>query len=236
MPGRNDWKPLVTVRNCPEINDPTEMSEPSASAFGLIPPYLIVDGFLGDELIGRLLEHARLREADFVPTKVGTHEAILDPGIRVSRVLRDFGELRDDLKARFKDVMQRAIEDLRISPFELARCEIELVAHNDGAFYKKHIDTQTGIPDEKTQRALTGVLYFHSLPKNFSGGEFRLFSLNSERFVGIEPERDRLVLFPAWAPHEVLPVSCSSGKFTDSRFALNCWYRRHNPHKKDNDG
>lgn len=212
------------------------MSEP-ASAFNKIPPHRIVDGFLGEELVERLLEQAKAHEDEFVPTRVGNTEARLDPEVRISKVLRDFGELRDELKTRFEEAMPRAIEELRLSPFGLTRCEIELVAHNDGAFYTKHIDTHTGIPDEKTQRVLTGVLYFHSLPKSFSGGQFRLLPLNptAENFVDIEPERDRLVLFPSWAPHEVLPVFCPSGKFMDSRFAINCWYRRTKPHKSDAD-
>ncbi len=204
----------------------------SENPFDKIPPYKIVDGFLGEALICGLLDHARAEEANFSPTKVGKAEGILDPGIRVSKVHRDFGELRDELKASFEKMMPKAIEELRIPPFDLAHCEIELVAHNDGAFYKRHIDTRTGVPDTKSQRALTGVLYFHSQPKQFSGGQFRLFSLNSQNFVDIEPQSDRLVLFPSWAPHEVMPISCPSGKFEHSRFAINCWYRRPNPHKE----
>lgn len=202
----------------------------TSTPFDRIPPYRIIDGFLGEELIERLLEFAQSREADFVPTTVGKHEGRPNPEVRVSRVLRDFGALLPEIEARFKEPMQQAVKDLRISPFDLAKCEIELVAHNDGAFYKRHIDTQTGIPDAKSQRTLTGVLYFHLLQKKFSGGEFRLFSLNYQNFIDIEPEMDRLVLFPSWAPHEVMPVSCPSGKFEHSRFAINCWYRRPNPH------
>lgn len=204
-----------------------------ANPFDQIPPYLVVDGFLGDKLIERLIEHAKAREAEFVPTTVGMDMGKIDPAIRTSWGLRDFGDLRAELEAQFKEAMPKAISELRLSPFELARCEIELVAHNDGAFYKRHIDTATGIPDEKTQRVLTGVFYLHCLPKNFSGGQFRLHAFSSpekgESFVDIEPERDRLVLFPAWAPHEVLPIDCPSGEFADSRFAINCWYRRPNP-------
>lgn len=215
------------------------MSANEVNPFDRIPPYLVVQDFLGNDLIDRLLKHALERETEFVPTKVGNTDGRLDPEIRVSKVLRDFGDLRSELEAKFKEAMPKAISELRLSPFDLARCEIELVAHNDGAFYNRHIDTQTGVPDEKSQRALTGVLYFNSLPKGFSGGQFRLHAFSSpekaENFVDIEPERDRLVLFPAWAPHEVMPISCPSGEFADSRFAVNCWYRRSNPQRSSNE-
>jgi Rps23 Pro-64 3,4-dihydroxylase Tpa1-like proline 4-hydroxylase len=48
----------------------------------------------------------------------------------------------------------------------------------------------------------------------------------SGAFVDIEPANDTLVFFPSWYPHEVLPVSCPSGRFEDSRFAINCWVHR----------
>jgi Rps23 Pro-64 3,4-dihydroxylase Tpa1-like proline 4-hydroxylase len=36
--------------------------------------------------------------------------------------------------------------------------------------------------------------------------------------------------FPSWAPHEVMPISCPSKRFTDSRFAINYWvYRARTP-------
>ena len=208
------------------------VKEPS-NPFDRIPPYRIVQDFLGNDLIERLLEHAKVREPEFVSTKVGNTEGHLDPEVRISRVPPDFGVLRTELELRFKGAMPEAIAGLRLTPFELIRCEIELVAHNDGAFYKRHIDTQTEIQNAETQRVLTGVLYFYALPKGFSGGQLRLYScsLSGENFIDIEPVRDQLVLFPAWAPHEVLPVSCPSGEFAQSRFAVNCWYRRANPHQ-----
>jgi Rps23 Pro-64 3,4-dihydroxylase Tpa1-like proline 4-hydroxylase len=74
---------------------------------------------------------------------------------------------------------------------------------------------------------LSGVYYFHRLPKPFSGGALRLHAIGDEsRFADIEPACDTLVVFPAWAPHEVLPVRCPSGAFMDSRFSINCWAYR----------
>ena len=87
----------------------------------------------------------------------------------------------------------------------------------------------TELPDARSDRALTGVFYFHRQPKGFSGGELRLYAIgraeDDRRYVDLTPGSDTLLLFPSWAPHEVRPVSCPSGAFLDSRFAINCWYR-----------
>jgi SM-20-related protein len=204
----------------------------SFNAFDRIPPYYIVRNFLGRDLIERLLTYAKAHESEFTPAKVVSENTQkLNTATRVSRVLWDLGELNAEINARFKAVMPQAVLALKLSPFELARCEMELVAHQDGAFFKRHIDTRTGTPDQKSQRIMTGVLYFYASPKSFSGGQLRLYPLSpeAEGFADVEPECDRLVLFPAWAPHEVLPISCPSGLFEHSRFAINCWYRRPTP-------
>jgi len=202
------------------------------SPFERIPPYRLIQGFLGEELIERLMAYTLQQEEAFAPTGVGNEAPRIDPQMRISRVLRDFGELHAELEARFRAIAPQTMSDLGLLPFELAGCEIELAAHGDGAFYKRHIDTITTLPDAKTERTMTGVLYFHALPKGFSGGQLRLHALehSGQHYLDIEPQRDQLLLFPAWAPHEVMPVSCPSGRFMDSRFAINCWYRRPAPH------
>jgi hypothetical protein len=61
------------------------------------------------------------------------------------------------------------------------------------------------------------------------GGVLRLHSLADHHeapFIDIEPDFDTLVFFPSWFPHEVLPVLVPSGRFLDSRFAINCWIHR----------
>lgn len=105
---------------------------------------------------------------------------------------------------------------------------MELAAHGDGDFYRRHIDTFIRGEVTGTDRVLTAVYYFHARPKAFTGGELRLHSFRSPddggSWVDIEPAHDSLLLFPAWAPHEVRPVSCPGGDFAQSRFAINCWY------------
>ena len=198
-------------------------------AFELPAPHRVIAGFLGDEMIERLLALAGAGRQAFVPTRVGRKPGRVDADIRASHVLRDFGALKDQLMARFEGIRKQAMADLRLSPFELASMEMELVAHGDGAFYASHIDTHTNAPDAETLRILTGVYYFHALPKGFTGGEIRLHSIlppeQGGSFIDIEPARDTLLLFPSWAPHEVRPICCPSGAIEHSRFAINCWYR-----------
>ncbi|MBD9362439.1 2OG-Fe(II) oxygenase [Methylomonas fluvii] len=200
-----------------------------SNPFDRLPPYCVVSDFLGEDLIEQLMAHVQSKERQFTPTQVGSGYS---PEIRISSVLYDLGGLQETLQERFRAIAPQATADLGLLPFELERCEIELVAHGDGTFFKRHIDTRIYKPNAKIQRAMTGVLYFHRWPKGFCGGQLRLYPLNhsSENFIDIDPERDRLVLFPAWAPHEVMPISCPSDQFADSRFAINCWYCRPAPH------
>jgi len=186
---------------------------------------------LGSPLLEPLLALSIERKDPVVPTRVGHGNCgNANPEIRPSLLLRDLGDLRPELEARFAAVLDESVRQLRLSPIQLHNLELELVAHNEGAFYSEHIDTFTARPDAQSDRALTGVYYFHRNPKGFDGGELRLHAIASaadgaRAFTDIVPERDMFVLFPSWAPHEVRRVSCPSGAFADSRFALNCWYR-----------
>jgi Rps23 Pro-64 3,4-dihydroxylase Tpa1-like proline 4-hydroxylase len=116
---------------------------------------------------------------------------------------------------------------LGIKPFIPEKIEVELAAHGDRAFFKRHTDTVTHIGHEGRGRIISSVYYFYSLPKSFSGGVLRLHSLAASgekgTFVDIEPDYDKLVFFPSFFPHEVLPVKCASGEFLHSRFAINFW-------------
>lgn len=202
-------------------------------AFEEPPPHRRIAGFMGLAMVDRLLDLAQEREGDFEPTSVGNGtKGTIDPAIRSSLLLRDFGGLRPELESRFTAILDEVVQGLRLSPLRLHSLELELVAHNDGAFYSEHIDTFTGQSDTGRDRALTGVYYFHRHPKRFSGGELRLHAIapaadGTRRFVDIPPGVDTFVVFPSWAPHEVMKVSCPSGAFPDSRFAVNCWYRSH---------
>ena len=209
--------------------DLQQSSDPFAR--GLIPPYILLRDFLDEETVTGLLDHAIAHRSDFTPTK--TEGAVVDPLYRVSLGLHDLGKFRQVFKTKLFDLLPSFVTKMRTMPVEEPKFETELVAHGDGAFFKRHTDTKTGhYPDIKQIRVLSAVYYFNAEPKAFTGGALRLHAIGGkegENFVDIEPIRNSLLVFLAWAPHKVLPVSCPSKRFIDSRFAINCWIRCKNP-------
>jgi predicted 2-oxoglutarate/Fe(II)-dependent dioxygenase YbiX len=199
-----------------------------AKARSFMPPSMVLRDFLDEATVTGLLDHALAREADFAPTRTGQGEkGGVKSLIRVSMGTRDLGPFRTILKAKILSLVPDWVTKLHVTTVESPKLETELVAHNEGAFYRRHIDTQTS-SDRNYLRVLSGVYYFHAEPKAFTGGALRLYAIGAENapFVDIEPKRNTLLVFPSWAPHEVMAIGCPSGRFIDSRFAINCWVHR----------
>ena len=81
------------------------------------------------------------------------------------------------------------------------------------------------VSNPESIRVLSGVYYYNAEPKAFSGGALRLYAIgdaDKAPYVDIEPAGNSLLVFPSWAPHEVMPVSCPSKRFADSRFTVTC--------------
>ena len=76
---------------------------------------------------------------------------------------------------------------------------------------------------------VSAVYYFHRQPRGFSGGQLAIYPIDAGDAATIEPMHDRLVVFPSFAPHEVLPVTVPGNAFADARFSINCWLRRERP-------
>lgn len=184
-------------------------------------------GFLDPNALADLLEYAVSHEADFTPARLGSSSAHgVDASVRVSSVLRDFGDHGEIFGRRVAALAPEFARDLQMSRFVVSDPEVELVAHGHGAFFKRHVDIAPGRAPGHI-RILSSVYYFNAEPKAFTGGALRLHAIGSgaSEFVDVEPICNSLVVFPSWAPHEVLPVVCPSGRFVDSRFAVNCWIR-----------
>jgi Rps23 Pro-64 3,4-dihydroxylase Tpa1-like proline 4-hydroxylase len=202
-------------------------------------PHHLVPGFLGESAVEQLLNYCIGNEDAFSAASVGDgKQTTIDGQLRRSRSLARpdnfIYAVHAEFRRRLATLLPEIILALKLSPFEPTVYEMELVAHNDGAFFARHIDTFTGIADlPPTQRIISAVYYFFASPKRFSGGELRLFPVLGSgvggRWLDVEPVRDSLVCFPSFAPHEVLPISCPSGEFGDSRFAINTWICRDNP-------
>lgn len=103
----------------------------------------------------------------------------------------------------------------------LERPEIELYVHayNDGTHFGRHSDAYGG---GNWRRRISCVFYPLRKPRGFEGGDLVVYDGRGRPFA-VEPEHNSAVFFPSDLLHEVLPVTCSSKAFDDSRFAINVW-------------
>ncbi|MGE0449971.1 MAG: 2OG-Fe(II) oxygenase [Vicinamibacterales bacterium] len=200
---------------------------PPAEAIAIPTPWLQVDDVLAPEDLARLMDFALAREAELRPSGVTTNVE----GYRRSRVLFEFPEFKELLLSRVRAYLPTALRALAVPPFHVSRIEAQLTAHNDGDYFKVHPDSGSG---DTATREITFVYYFNREPKGYAGGELVLYDSRlvngvlekDESFSLIEPRRNSMVLFRSHCHHEVLPVTCPSGAFADSRFTINGWVRR----------
>lgn len=196
-----------------------------------IPRYLVIDDFLSPEMAGELLAHAIGSEADFRPTEImRPTEGYVNPDFRQSLICDSgLGPLKQPFRAALQSRSDEFLAAVGIPRFDIAKIEVQLIAHGDNHFYNAHIDTHRGPGHviERDYRVLTCVYYFHRHPKGFSGGELALHALgDSDEIALVEPVDNRLVVFPSFVRHEVRRTQCPSRAFGDSRFAINCWLRK----------
>lgn len=200
------------------------------------PTFGVIQNWLGAEFVQRLLEYARSNRQYFKDSRVGYGDrSKTDPSRRRSVKLRDFGKLKDEVQTKATAALPEMFGKLGSPSFIPSKIELELVAHQDGAFFARHKDTfiggnETTGNDALSRRVISAVYYFNATPKAFSGGILRLHSLAENPAAGshvdIEPMNDSLAFFPSWFPHEVTPVRCPTDRFDDSRFTINCWFHR----------
>ena len=195
----------------------------------MIYPYRIRSHVFDDIFAAGLLAYAIENESRFQPSEtIGEGSAGIDRSARISSVLRDLGSLKQDIRNRLLKLAPDFMIDLGIPRFDVSKIEVEMAAHNDGAFFNTHVDTIDY--DDATPRLMSVVYYFHREPKRHSGGALRIYALGpgeaAPRYRDIDPEHNSLVFFPSWVPHEVRPITCPSGAFADSRFAINAWFLR----------
>ena len=196
-----------------------------------MPTHGTFDGILSQAEHDELLDWVLRREAKLKPaTFVG---GLYDPERRLSRSLpRSLnGPWQVPLRRRVAELFPDLLRAAKTRPFELVEIDHKLVAYGDGDFIAAHSDTVTGARRGSTDRVLAAIYYFHREPKGYSGGELRLYPFGAagtdcDPFVAVEPRRNSLTVFPAWATHGVTPVSVPSRRYEDSRFAINCWLHR----------
>jgi Rps23 Pro-64 3,4-dihydroxylase Tpa1-like proline 4-hydroxylase len=182
-------------------------------------PHLVVPNFLSAEDHSNLLRWTLENESSFVAARVHTG---VDDKLRRALVMQDIGPFKMPLAKAASSQYRGWLTQMNLPHFDVSGMELELAAHNDGAHFTRHTDTQT-VMGQGSHRALSAVYYFHREPKRFTGGQLRLFSANDETYTDIEPTQNTLAVFPSFVPHQVMPIACPSQDFADSRFAINCW-------------
>jgi hypothetical protein len=220
----------ITVRDAADYRQPRD---PVTDESGLHPAsqHVVQDDFLEPAEFEDLLAYCLDREPDFVESRVigaGSASGMVKPDHRNSRALFDIGEHRTAIEARVRDCLPEVFEKLGFEPFEPSNIEASISATNDGGFFRQHNDNGH---DLLHTRRLTFVYYLFREPQAFDGGDLRLFEtqyadgryLPTERSEAIPVMRNRVVFFPSVLSHEVMEVSCPSGAFADSRFAVNGW-------------
>lgn len=208
---------------------PTSAPIVAENSLTILPAnYVQIENFFTLEENKEALKIALKQSGKFVASKTTTQASnYRKSSILYATLFPDFYEfLRKKLIATLPSVLTQ----LNLSPFTVSQVEMQLTAHNDGCFYKIHNDS--GSPETNT-RIISYVYYFYKEPKNFSGGNLRLYAtewqngyaLNEGEFIDIEPHNNSIVFFDSRCKHEVMPVSCPSRRFEDGRFTLNGWFR-----------
>jgi SM-20-related protein len=196
---------------------------------------LFLEEFLAPHEVTMLRNYAQAREADFVPSEVldGHEDGHQDEQVRRSRVLYDVDDIHPFVTDRVMALYSWVLPRLGMEPFEVSQLELQVTSSNDGEWFKAHRDSGAGPVETRT---LTFVYYCHREPRTFSGGELRMFgpadgqdvddSELQARALTLAPPQNSIVFFPSSYLHEVMPVSCSSGTFEDSRLTVNGWLHR----------
>ena len=217
---------MALVTEPPVYWQQPEATKPETTAI-LASEYVQINNFLTVEEHQLLLDYVFQKESAFVPTSTSTG----DQDYRRSMILYSFPEFSQLMVNRIQAILPDVFRKLNLSSFPIGEIETQLTSHNDGNYYKIHNDN--GSPDTAT-REFTYVYYFYRKPKGFSGGELVIydskiennFYVQADSYKIVEPYNNSIVFFLSRYLHEVLPVSCPSKSFADSRFTINGWVRR----------
>ena len=208
-----------------------------------MPPHGRIDGFLAERESQVLLDWAISEEPAFKPAEVfygeGGAKRRLDPSRRNALKHGGLGAMAPMMRSALTSALPRIMAAAGYIGLEPRSIEFELNAYGDGAHFAPHIDIPLGqnrrpAGERKDEdRVISAVYYFYSEPKAFEGGALRLYRFGADPdtagpqdSVAFEPLQNSLLVFPSWAMHEVEPVHCSSERFADFRFGLNCWFCR----------
>jgi SM-20-related protein len=225
----------------PPISFATVTSQPKTGGVAVleaedyVPAQCVVlDEFLTLAELNTLRQYVLERESQFEISEVlspGVHGSAVDYETRRSRVLMNVGGHERMITDRVLTCLPRVLQKWGRDPFPISRIETQATASNHGDFFHCHSDNGA---EAVAAREITFVYFFHREPKQFSGGELRIYDSRRENdnyvptanYRTIVPEQNQLVLFASGLSHEITPVDCPSGQFADSRFTVNGWIHK----------
>jgi SM-20-related protein len=195
---------------------------------------VVLEEFLTPTELNALRQHVLEQEMSFAISEVlspGVSGGAVDYERRRSRVLMDMGGRERVIVDRLLTCLPRVLQKWGRDPFPISRVEAQVTASNHGDFFQCHSDNGA---EEVAAREITFVYFFHREPKQFAGGELRIYDSRRENdnyvptanYRTIVPEQNQLVVFASGLSHEITPVDCPSGQFADSRFTVNGWIHR----------
>jgi Rps23 Pro-64 3,4-dihydroxylase Tpa1-like proline 4-hydroxylase len=225
----------------PPISFATVTSQPKTGGVAvleaedyLLAQCVVLDEFLTLMELNTLRQYVLEREPQFEISEVlspGVHGSAVDYETRRSRVLMNLGGHERMITDRVLTCLPRVLQKWGRDPFPISRIETQATASNHGDFFHCHSDNGA---EAVAAREVTFVYFFHHEPKQFSGGELRIYDSRRENnnyvptanYRTIVPEQNQLVLFASGLSHEITPVDCPSGQFADSRFTVNGWIHK----------
>jgi SM-20-related protein len=195
-------------------------------------PYGTIRNVFGMATVSALLDYVAAHQAAFRPGLVRsrrTGERAITPSLRDSLFALGIGPFRPQIESAMRAIAPIALAHLGLIEPKVEPQEFEFARYGDGCYFRTHVDT---IERVERVRILSCVYYFAAMPPRFSGGELRLRGFpdplreTAGPIIDITPEADKLVIFPSWLEHEVLPVHVPSDVWLDGRFSVNCWIHR----------
>jgi SM-20-related protein len=225
----------------PPISLPTTTLQPKTRGVAVLEASdyvsaecVVFDEFLTLPELNALRQYVLDQEMRFEISEVlspGVTGGAVDYEQRRSRVLMDQGGHERIIEDRLLTCLPRVLQKWGRDPFPISRVESQTTASNHGDFFRCHSDNGAEVV---ATREITFVYFFHREPKQFSGGELRIYDSRRENdnyvptanYRTIVPEQNQLVLFASGLSHEITAVDCPSGQFADSRFTVNGWIHR----------
>jgi Rps23 Pro-64 3,4-dihydroxylase Tpa1-like proline 4-hydroxylase len=188
-------------------------------------PFVILKDFLPSSFHENLLPFMLSVQEQLVPALVGNNE--YHPDSRESLDLPGKWVVKRCFHERVSKVIPQVAPRLHVPPFEMGDLEVKLRVYLDGHFFRAHMDCAQDFASCANRR-ISYVYYYHRRPRAYTGGDLLLFDTDIERdefttasFTSVVPEDNSIVFFPSAYWHCVVPISCPSRQFVDSRFVIN---------------